>query len=74
MAGSKDLGKVTVKAILADKIGEEAADRVVQQLNDAHQKGKRGDELKKQFKDAMSKEGYDIGTEDSGILYGFFYP
>ena len=74
MVGSKDLGKVTVKDILAGKIGEEAADRVVQKLNDAHQKGKRGDDLKELFKDAMSEEGHDIDTEASGILYGFFVP
>lgn len=74
MAGPLDLGQVTVKDILSGKIGKEAADRVVKQLNKAHQQGKRGDELKKQFKDAMAEEGHDIGSEDSGILYGFFVP
>jgi hypothetical protein len=74
MAGSKDLGKKTVKDILASKIGKDAADRVVDQLNDAHQQGKSGDELKKHFKDAMAKEGHDIDSEHSGILYGFFVP
>jgi len=74
MVGSKDLGKVTVKAILTRKIGKEAANRVVKKLNDAHQQGKSGDELKKLFKDAMSQEGHNISTEDSGILFGFFVP
>jgi uncharacterized protein with von Willebrand factor type A (vWA) domain len=74
MVGPKDLGQKTVKDILAGKIGKEAADRVVNQLNDAHQQGKRGDDLKKHFQDAMAKEGHDIGSEHSGILYGFFVP
>jgi hypothetical protein len=74
MTGPTDLGQVTVKDILAGRIGKEAADRVVKQLNDAHQQGERGDDLKKHFKDAMANEGHDIGSEHSGILYGFFVP
>ena len=74
MTGPTDLGQKTVKDILAGKIGKEAADRVVNQINDAYQQGKAGDELKKHFKDAMAQEGHDISSEDSGILYGFFVP
>jgi hypothetical protein len=74
MAKPKDLGNATVRDILESKIGKDAADRVVKKLNDAQEQGKGGDELKKCFKDAMSKEGHDITAEDSGILYGFYVP
>lgn len=56
-----DIGKVTVKEILEKKLGEEKTTRVLNEFNDAFQKGKRGEELREHFKDAVKKEGLDPG-------------
>ncbi len=54
-----DIGQVTVKEILAKQLGEEKTARVLKEINDAYQKGKRGDDLQEDFKDAVKREGLD---------------
>lgn len=54
-----DIGQVTVKDILGKHLGEEKTARVLKEINNAFQKGKRGDDLQEQFKDAVKKEGLD---------------
>ena len=54
-----DIGELTVKEILTRRLGEEGAARVLKEINDAYQKGKRGDDLRKRFEDAVKKEGLD---------------
>jgi hypothetical protein len=56
-----DVGQVTVNEILEKRLGEEKSARVLKEINDAYQKGKRGDDLREQFKDAIKKEGLDSG-------------
>jgi uncharacterized protein YpuA (DUF1002 family) len=54
-----DIGQVTVKEILAKQLGEEKTAGVLKEINDAYQKGKRGDDLQEDFKDAVKREGLD---------------
>jgi hypothetical protein len=56
-----DSGQVTVERILAKRLGEEKAARVLKGINDTYQKGKRGEDLQAYFKDAVKKEGLDPG-------------
>jgi hypothetical protein len=69
-----DLGDKTVREILEKSIGQEAAGRVMAEVNDAHKQGKRGEDLHLQFRDAMKKEGHEITSDKSDILYGFIAP
>ncbi len=69
-----DLGQITVSDFLKKKLGDEAAERVLKEVNDAHQAGKQGEDLHRHFKDAMKKEGHDITTEESNIMFGFLVP
>ena len=68
-----DIGNVTVKDLLKKKIGPEAANRVVKEVNEGHKKGKRGKDLQKHYQDAMKKEGHDIPADPGDILYGFIF-
>jgi hypothetical protein len=56
-----DIGEVTVKEILEKQLGEEKAAGVLKEVNEAYQKGKRGEELQELFKDALKNEGLDPG-------------
>lgn len=69
-----DIGQVSVKEILEKQLGEEKTARVLEEINDAYQKGKRGEELRGHFKDAVKKEGLDpddIQVVQSHILPSF---
>jgi hypothetical protein len=57
--GIMDIGQLTVKEILAKRLGKEKTVRVLKEINDAYQKGKRGDDLQEDFKDAVKREGLD---------------
>jgi predicted membrane GTPase involved in stress response len=75
MANETDLGSWTIKDVLKKKVADDAAlKRILDEINAAYAKGIIGDELIAIFKEAMEKEGYDISTEQSGILYGFYIP
>jgi hypothetical protein len=63
MVNDLDFGEKTVREILEKKLGKDAADRIINEVNNAHQQGKRGEELIKHFKDTLAKGGHD--TSDS---------
>ena len=69
-----DLGQTTVRDFLKKKLGDEAAERVLKEVNDAQLAGKQGEGLYRIFKDAVKKEGFDITVEESNIMYGFLVP
>jgi len=69
-----DLGKLTVKEVLEKKLGKEATDRVLTKVNNASASGKKGDELQQVFKDALTKEGQTVTSDQSDISYGFIIP
>jgi hypothetical protein len=69
-----DLGDKTVKALLEESIGSEAAGRVMKEVNDAYQQGKSGEELHQYFKNAVEKEGKKVTSDKSDILFGFLAP
>jgi hypothetical protein len=54
-----DIGQVTVKEILEKQLGEEKTAGVLKEMNNAYQKGKRGDDLQVHFKDAVKRGGLD---------------
>ncbi|UCH92308.1 MAG: hypothetical protein JSV88_18705 [Candidatus Aminicenantes bacterium] len=56
-----DIGQVTVKERLEERLGEEKAARVLEEINVAYQKGNRGETLQEHFKAAIKKEGLDPG-------------
>lgn len=56
-----DIGEVTVKEILEKRLGEEKAARVLNEINDAYQSGKSGEELREHLTSAVKKEGLDPG-------------
>jgi uncharacterized protein with von Willebrand factor type A (vWA) domain len=68
-----DIGQVTVKEILEKRLGKEKAAGVLKEINDAYQKGKRGEDLQEHFKDAIKKEGLDPG-DIKFALYAMILP
>jgi len=73
MMDAFDIGSVNVKDLLEKKLGADAADRVIGQVNDGYQKGKRGKDLQKHYQDAMTQEGHDVTKDPGDILYGFIF-
>jgi len=69
-----DLGEKTVRQLLEERIGSAATGRVMQEVNDAHQQGKSGEELYQLFTDAVKKEGKSATADASDILFGFLAP
>jgi hypothetical protein len=65
MVKDMDFGGKTVREILEKKLGKDAADQIVNEVNNAHQQGKRGEDLMKHFKDTLAQGGYD--TSDSSF-------
>jgi hypothetical protein len=56
-----DMSQVTVKEILEKRLGDEKATMILEDINDAHQKGKSGEEFREYVRDAVKKEGLDPG-------------
>lgn len=54
-----DIGQVSVEEILEKQLGKEKTGKVLREINDAYQKGMRGDDLQEDFKAAVKKEGLD---------------
>lgn len=54
-----DSNKITVKEILERRLGEEKAARVLDGINFAYQKGKRGEGLEEHYKSVLRDEGLD---------------
>ncbi len=59
MVNDLDFGGKTVREIFEKKVGKDAAKKIIKEVNNAYKQGKRGEELKKHFKDFLAKEGYD---------------
>jgi hypothetical protein len=57
-----DIGQVTtVRDLLVKHLGEERAARVSKEIDEAYQKGRRGEGIRAQVEDALKKEGLDPG-------------
>lgn len=59
MVKDMDFGGITIREILEKKLGKEAAARIINEINNAHQQGKRGEDLRKHFKDTLAQDGFD---------------
>jgi hypothetical protein len=54
-----DIDRTTVKEILAKRLGEEKAARILEEINKAYQEGKRGEELREHLVKSIRAEGLD---------------
>ena len=66
-----DLGKKTVRDIFEKKIGKKYTDEILQIVNNAYEKGKRGDQLTSLFKEALAERGLDTSDSSYGCVIAF---
>ncbi len=61
----KDVGKITLKEILQKQFGDDSS-LILDEINQAYQKGVRGEALEKRVHDALKKAGKE--PDDQMIL------
>ena len=68
MVEDMDFGGKTVRDILEKQLGKDAADNVINEINEAHKQGKRGEKLRQHFKDILARDGHDTSDSSYGCI------
>lgn len=62
---------MSLRNLLEEKVGTDAAGRVMTDIDFAYRNGKRGQDLVKHFEASMAQAGHHAAAEKSGVLYAF---
>ena len=66
-----DFASLTLKDLLEKSFGAGTAGKVLQEGNEAFQKGLKGQDLVDVFRNVLKQDGHDLDSEASGVVFGF---